>query len=86
MGGSIGAWAAAEFGAAVTILFASKLGMPISTTHTLVGAVVGVGMARGLDALNLRTIRAIVISWIVTVPSGAILTVIFYFAISSLFS
>lgn len=70
---------AAEFGAALTILIASRLGMPISTTHTLVGAVVGVGLARGLEALNLSTMRDILISWIVTVPAGAIITLaIFY--------
>lgn len=66
---------AAEFGAAVTILFASKLGLPISTTHALVGAVFGVGMARGLKALNLQTLKEIVISWIVTIPLCAILSI-----------
>ena len=58
----------AEFGAAVTILLASKLGLPISTTHALVGAVLGVGMARGISALNLQTLKEIVVSWIVTIP------------------
>ncbi len=76
---------AAEFGAATTILFASRLGMPISTTHTLVGSVVGVGLARGIEALDLRMTRDIVISWVVTVPAGAIITVIFYFIIEKLF-
>lgn len=72
---------AAEFGAAVTILFASRLGLPISTTHTLVGAVIGVGMARGIEALNLNTMRDIVISWFVTIPAGAILTVVIFYMI-----
>ncbi len=72
---------AAEFSAAVTILIASRLGMPISTTHTLVGAVVGVGLARGLEALNVSTMRSIVISWIVTVPAGAIITLIVFFLV-----
>jgi PiT family inorganic phosphate transporter len=69
----------AEFSAAITIVLASKLGIPISTTHTLVGAVLGVGLARGLEALNLRTIRDIVISWVVTIPVGAGLTILFFY-------
>ena len=69
----------AEFSAAITIVLASKLGIPISTTHTLVGAVLGVGLARGLEALNLRTVRDIVISWVVTIPVGAGLTILFFF-------
>jgi PiT family inorganic phosphate transporter len=61
----------AEFGAATTVLLASSLGLPISTTHTLVGAVIGVGFARGIGALNLRIIRNIVNSWLATVPVAA---------------
>lgn len=69
----------AEFGAATTILFASKLGIPISTTHCLVGAVLGVGLARGLTALNLRTLKDIVLTWVVTIPvCGVISIVVFY--------
>jgi PiT family inorganic phosphate transporter len=68
----------AECGAAATILLASRLGLPISTTHTLVGAVLGVGLARGIGALNLNTLRDIVISWIITVPAGAIMAVIIF--------
>ena len=64
----------AEFSAALTILTASRLGMPISTTHTLVGAVVGVGFARGLEAINLAVMRDIILSWIITIPAGALLT------------
>jgi PiT family inorganic phosphate transporter len=63
----------AEFGAAATILVASKIGLPISTTHCLVGAVLGVGFARGLAALNLNMIKGIAFSWLVTVPSSAII-------------
>lgn len=73
---------AAEFGAATTILLASKLGLPISTTHTLVGSVLGVGLARGIGALNLSMIRDIFLSWIITIPVGALLSVLFYFIIS----
>lgn len=76
---------AAEFGAATTIVLASRLGMPISTTHTLVGAVLGVGFARGLEAVNLTTTRDILISWIVTVPVGAILAIILFYPIRAIF-
>jgi PiT family inorganic phosphate transporter len=77
---------AAEFGAAITIVLASKLALPVSTTHTLVGAVLGVGLARGLNSLNLSTIRDIAISWVITIPAGAALTIVFYFIIKFSFS
>ena len=76
----------AGFGAATTIVLASKLGLPISTTHVLVGAVLGVGFARGIGAINLDTIRDIVISWIVTVPAGAVLSVVFFYALRAIFA
>jgi PiT family inorganic phosphate transporter len=76
---------AAEFGAATTIVLASRLGMPISTTHTLVGAVLGVGFARGLEAVNLTTTRDILISWIVTVPLGALLAIFLFYLIRAIF-
>lgn len=76
---------AAEFGAATTILLASRIGLPISTTHTLVGAVIGVGFARGIEALDLRTMREILISWIVTVPAGAIFAVAIFYLIAGIF-
>lgn len=72
---------AAEFGAAATILIASRLGLPVSTTHTLVGSVVGVGLARGIEALNLSMTRDIIVSWLVTVPAGAVVAIIFFNAI-----
>lgn len=77
---------AAGFAAAITIVSASKLGLPISTTHVIVGAVLGVGFARGIGALNLDTVRDIVISWVVTVPAGAILSIGFFFGFRALFS
>ncbi|HSJ15921.1 MAG TPA: inorganic phosphate transporter [Longimicrobiales bacterium] len=61
----------AEFGAATTVLIASSLGMPVSTTHTLVGGVIGVGFAQGIAALNVRTVRNIVNSWLATLPAAA---------------
>jgi PiT family inorganic phosphate transporter len=69
----------AEFGAATTILIASKLGLPISTTHCLVGAVLGVGMAGGMRALNLNMIREIILSWIITVPASAGISICFFY-------
>ncbi len=77
---------AAEFGAAITIVLASKLALPVSTTHTLVGAVLGVGLARGLSSLNLSTIRDILISWVITIPAGAAITVVFFYIIRYAFS
>lgn len=65
----------AEFGAALTILIASRIGLPISSTQTLVGSVIGVGLARGIEALDLSTTRDIFISWLVTVPAGALIAV-----------
>ncbi len=75
----------AEFAAAITILFASTMGLPLSTTHTLVGAVLGVGLARGLGALNLRTMRDIVAGWAITIPAGAILSIVFYLILKAIF-
>ena len=69
---------AAEFATATTVLVFSKLGLPISTTHTMVGSVIGVGFARGIATLNLRIIRNIITSWFITIPSAALLTVIIY--------
>jgi len=77
---------AAEIAAASTVVVASGLGLPISTTQTLVGAVLGVGMARGIAALNLSVIRNIFVSWVVTLPIGALLSIIFFFIIKTLMS
>jgi len=68
----------AEFSAATTVLICSKLGLPISTSHTIVGSVIGVGFARGINALNLGIIKNIVLSWIVTIPIAALLTIFIY--------
>lgn len=76
---------AAELGAATTVVLASGIGMPISTTHTLVGAVLGVGMARGIGSLNLRVIGTIFTSWIVTLPAGALLAILFFYFFKGLF-
>lgn len=76
---------AAELAAACTVVIASGTGLPISTTQTLVGAVLGVGMARGIAALNLGVVRNIVISWVVTLPAGATLAIIFFFMLKAIF-
>lgn len=76
----------AEFGAAITILFASKLGLPVSTTHCIVGAVLGVGLAKGIAALNLRVLREIVLSWVITIPSSAIACILFFYLIKAIFN
>lgn len=76
---------AAELGAATTVVIASGTGLPISTTHTLVGAVLGVGLARGMAALNLKMIRTIFVSWVVTLPAGAGLSIIFFFMFKGMF-
>jgi len=70
---------AAELAAATTIVIASGTGLPISTTHTLVGAVLGVGMARGIEAIDLRVVGRIFASWLITVPAGALLSIIFFY-------
>ncbi len=68
----------AEFGAATTVLVCSKLGLPVSTTHTLVGAVVGIGFARGIRSLDMRIVRDIGVSWVVTIPFTAIITILLF--------
>jgi PiT family inorganic phosphate transporter len=74
---------ACELSAASTVVFASGLGLPISTTHSLVGAVLGVGMARGLAALNLAVVRTIFMSWIITLPAGGLLAILFFWILKA---
>ncbi|PSS74145.1 inorganic phosphate transporter [Shewanella algae] len=76
---------AAELAAASTVVIASGTGLPISTTQTLVGAVLGVGMARGIAAINIGVVRNIVVSWVVTLPAGAGLSIMFFFTIKGVF-
>jgi PiT family inorganic phosphate transporter len=70
---------AATLAAATTVVVASGTGLPISTTHTLVGAILGVGLAVGRESLNYRQIGAIFMSWLVTLPAGAALSIFFFF-------
>jgi PiT family inorganic phosphate transporter len=77
---------AATLGASATVVLASGIGLPISTTHTLVGAVLGVGLARGIAALNLRMVGSIFTSWVITLPAGAILSILFFYLFKGIFS
>ena len=75
----------AELAAAATVVIASRTGIPVSTTHIAVGAVVGVGLARGIGALDLRVIGGIFMSWAITLPVGALLSIFFFFFFRGLF-
>ena len=70
---------AAQLATASTVVLASGTGLPISTTQTLVGAIMGVGLARGIAAINLTLVRNIVVSWVITVPVGAFFAIIFFY-------
>ena len=77
---------AAEIAAAATVVLASFTGIPISTTHTLVGAVLGVGIARGIGAIDMRVVGNIFMSWVVTLPAGGLLAILFFFTFKGIFS
>ncbi len=76
---------AAEIAAAGTVVLASFTGIPISTTHTLVGAVLGVGFARGIGAIDMRVVGNIFMSWVVTLPAGGLLAIVFFFMFKGIF-
>ncbi|MCG6869776.1 MAG: inorganic phosphate transporter [Gammaproteobacteria bacterium] len=76
----------ATLAAAATVVLASRTGMPVSTTHIAVGAVIGVGLARGVGAIDLRVIGGIVLSWLITLPVGAVLSAIFFFTLKGMFT
>ncbi len=73
-----------DFAAATTVLVASKLGLPISTSHTVVGAVIGVGLARGLEAVDLSVIKKIVVSWLLTVPIAAATSAVIFICLRAI--
>ena len=76
----------AEIAAASTVVLASYIGLPVSTTQTLVGAILGVGLARGIAAIDLRVVGNIFMSWVITLPAGAILSIMFFYILKSIFS
>lgn len=76
---------AAQLATASTVVIASGTGLPISTTQTLVGAIMGVGLARGIAAINLGVVRNIVISWVITLPAGALLSIVIFWTLEWLF-
>jgi PiT family inorganic phosphate transporter len=76
----------AEIATAMTVVLASYTGIPVSTTHTLVGAILGVGFARGIAAIDLRVVGGIFMSWVVTLPAGALLSVLFFYLLRGIFA
>ncbi len=76
----------ATLAAATTVVLASKTGLPVSTTQIAVGAVMGVGLARGIGAIDLRVIGNIVISWVITLPAGGLMAAAFFFLFRAIFS
>ena len=78
--------AAAVLAAAATVVLGSGTGLPLSTTHTLVGAVLGVGLARGISSIDLGVVGRIIVSWVVTLPVGAGLSILFFFTLKGIFS
>ena len=77
---------AAEIGAATTVVLASYTGIPISTTQTLVGAILGIGLARGIAAIDLRVVGNIFMSWVITLPAGAFLSILFFYFLKGVFT
>lgn len=76
----------AQLAAALTVVIASQLDMPVSTTHTLVGAVIGIGLVEGASAINFNSVRTIILSWVVTLPAGALLSIAFLEIFTNLFT
>ena len=77
---------AAQLAAALTVVLASQLDMPVSTTHTLVGAVIGIGIVEGISTINVKSVNSIFLSWVITLPAGALLSIIFLEIFLNLFT
>ncbi len=76
----------AQLAAALTVVIASQLDMPVSTTHTLVGAVIGIGLVEGASSINFNSVRTIILSWVITLPAGALLSIAFLELFTNLFT
>lgn len=76
----------AQLAAALTVVLASQLDMPVSTTHTLVGAVIGIGLVEGVSTINVKSVNSIFLSWVITLPAGALLSIIFLEIFLNLFT
>jgi PiT family inorganic phosphate transporter len=76
----------ATLAAAATVVLASRTGLPVSTTHIAVGAVIGVGLARGVGAIDLRVIGGIIVSWVITLPVGGVLAALIFFTLKGMFT
>jgi PiT family inorganic phosphate transporter len=74
-----------DFAAATTVLLASKMGLPVSTTHAAVGGVMGVGLARGMEAVNFRIVLQIMLYWVLTVPAAALTSMVLFWIIGSIY-
>jgi PiT family inorganic phosphate transporter len=75
----------AGFGTAATVLLCSRLGMPVSTTHVAIGNIIGVGLARGISALNLGVIKKIFLAWIISLPAAGLFSVLIFFLLRFIF-
>lgn len=75
----------ATLAAAATVVLASRTGLPVSTTHIAVGAVIGVGLARGIGAIDMRVIGGIVVSWVITLPVGGALAAVIFYLLKGIF-
>ncbi len=75
----------AEFGTATTVLICSRLGMPVSTTHVAIGNIIGVGLARGISAINLNVIKSIFSAWVISLPAAGVFSIGIYFLLNLIF-
>jgi PiT family inorganic phosphate transporter len=74
----------AETGGAITLFAATYLGIPVSTTHTITGSIIGVGAAKKVSAVRWGVAKGIVTAWIITIPAAAVVAALFYW-LSGLF-
>ncbi len=75
----------AGFGTATTVLICSRLGMPVSTTHVAIGNIIGVGLARGISAINLNVLKKIFSGWIISIPAAGVFSIGLYYLFQLIF-